>query len=96
MSTAQRRGSTFNYAGPEAWMEDGACVGHNPEWWFADSYRTDDRDTQHAAIAICRRCPVQTKCLTYAMETEPGWERHGVWGGLTADARRKLGKEDVA
>ena len=43
------------------------------------------------AREICRECPVQVKCLTYALNwSEPG---DGIWGGMTMRERTKLGRE---
>jgi hypothetical protein len=35
------------------------------------------------ARAICKSCPVQSKCLEYALEF-PAADMHGVWAGLTS------------
>lgn len=84
----------FDYK-PESWMEDSACVGHQPEWWFPDD-RSNGSEETRMAKAICGGCPVRTQCLDYALRTEPGFTRFGIFGGLTADARRKLAKGDAA
>jgi WhiB family redox-sensing transcriptional regulator len=39
------------------------------------------------AKRICRRCPVRTACLDYALSND---ERFGVWGGLSEQERRKI------
>lgn len=39
------------------------------------------------AKAVCRRCPVATECLVFALRTG---QDAGVWGGMTEDKRRKL------
>jgi WhiB family redox-sensing transcriptional regulator len=36
---------------------------------------------------VCRRCPVTTLCLTYALEIE---EPHGMWGGMSEAERQKI------
>lgn len=54
----------------------------DPELWFST-----DREEEHQAAEICRHCPIQTQCLEWALEAN---ERHGTWGGLTADERRSL------
>lgn len=36
------------------------------------------------AKELCATCPVRAQCLDHAVHTG---ERHGVWGGLTADER---------
>ncbi len=35
------------------------------------------------ARSICKTCPVQKKCLEYALEF-PAADMHGVWAGLTS------------
>lgn len=39
------------------------------------------------AKAVCTECPVQSACLTWALEHG---QDHGVWGGMTARERRTL------
>lgn len=39
------------------------------------------------AQAVCDTCPVQRRCLEYAINNNIG---HGIWGGLTTRARREL------
>lgn len=80
----------FDYA-PQDWMEAAACVGHDPEAWFADTFT--QREEKRFALSVCASCPVQTACLAYAMEAESGFNRWGIYGGTTPDARRRLGKE---
>lgn len=40
-----------------------------------------------AAKKLCRECPVLLECADYAIEAE---EEYGVWGGMSANERRKL------
>ncbi|MDH2412946.1 WhiB family transcriptional regulator [Nocardioides sp. CER19] len=49
------------------------CLDHDPELWFADS----PQDVEHAK-ALCRGCPVRTRCLDGALARR---EPLGVWGG---------------
>lgn len=63
------------------WFEAAACRNEDLEIFFA----VDGREEK--AKEICQRCPVRWECLTYAIETR---QRHGVWGGLTADERGLL------
>lgn len=37
-----------------------------------------------AAKKICKRCPIMTECLTYALESNQRW---GVWGGTEGHER---------
>lgn len=63
------------------WRAFGNCAGRNPDLWFAAGA------LEHKmAKRICRNCPVQVECLTYAMEIPVD---HGIWGGLTERERRR-------
>jgi len=37
-----------------------------------------------AAKALCHSCPIINECFEFAVETD---QRHGVWGGTSADER---------
>ena len=76
------------------WFDRAACATlfklTGKDLWFKDD--SNDNGRQPAAEVklakrICARCPVRAACLADAIEY--GWE-HGIWGGLTADERRKL------
>lgn len=65
----------------EAWMQQAACVGRG-DLFFADHMRTIVRQAKR----ICSACAVKHECLAYALEGD----EIGVWGGMTANERRKL------
>jgi WhiB family redox-sensing transcriptional regulator len=44
------------------------------------------------AKAVCRRCPVVTECLTWALECG---QDAGVWGGMSEDERRALKRRNA-
>lgn len=67
------------------WMPQGACQGEDPELFFPAGQAPALRQVS-AARAICRRCAVAAKCLTYAVETG----QTGIWGGTTWEERRAL------
>lgn len=94
MSEARHNNSNLFAYKPETWMDDAACIGYDPEWWFPDDrgVGANASSPTKAAKAICATCPVQTLCLDYAMRTEPGGTKHGIYGGVTADARRTISK----
>lgn len=73
-------GTTF--AKPEPWMDDGACVGADPEVFFIER-----GESAAPAKAICAGCPVRELCLEYALERG---EKFGVWGGKSERERRRL------
>lgn len=62
----------------------GACAQSDPEVWFRDG-KGGRSSEDRFAIRICRRCKIKDECLQWAMENED-W---GIWGGLTAEERRK-------
>jgi WhiB family redox-sensing transcriptional regulator len=71
------------------WMADGTCrTGkYDPELWYPL------KQTPAYVAAICQACPVQLRCLNYA------WANgilHGVWGGMSADARYAWMRRGVA
>lgn len=68
----------------ENWMLDGACVGADPEIFFATP---GDHDTTKAAVAYCRDCPVRVRCLEWALRTDSAW---GVFGATTEKQRRQI------
>jgi hypothetical protein len=80
----------------EAIMDNGGveCV-QVPDIFFPEDFRstTYGQDFQMAKIAeqtareICFRCPVMAKCLKVGM-----YEEFGIWGGSTAEQRKKLRK----
>lgn len=51
----------------------------DPDLFFP--HASDDADE---AVAVCKGCPLQDACLTWAM---PLTDLSGVWGGLTAYQR---------
>jgi WhiB family redox-sensing transcriptional regulator len=76
---------------PTDWMVDALCAEIDPEGMYPeDGHHVD---AANAAISLCRACPVQTQCLTYALTIEHGVSarhRYGIWGGLTPAQRWRL------
>lgn len=73
---------------PTAWMAEAACAGMDSDLFFAELARGyNARHAYTTAIETCQRCPVRQACEDFA-QTEPV-ERHGVWGGLTPEQRRR-------
>lgn len=64
------------------WREAALCREVDPELWYPEV-----GEMPHAAKQICSNCPVQASCLADALARR---EPHGVWGGLTANERKAL------
>jgi WhiB family transcriptional regulator, redox-sensing transcriptional regulator len=65
-----------------SWIDDAACRDADPDLWFSDV-----PIDQHHAIVVCSGCPVREPCLQEALD---GFADDGIFGGLTAPARRNL------
>jgi WhiB family redox-sensing transcriptional regulator len=87
--------------GDQDWRDHAAC--RKPAnttragWRLHDSiwYPAGDGGHYEQAQRICAICPVKAPCLEYALQFEaakPG-SRWGVFGGLTADQRRRLARK---
>jgi hypothetical protein len=64
-----------------AWMSQAACRGMPATVFFPDLGHTAEEARQ-----VCRTCPVQGKCLSYA---DADSELDGVWGGTSGKERRR-------
>ncbi|MBJ6623544.1 WhiB family transcriptional regulator [Streptomyces sp. DHE17-7] len=86
-TTTPTRRRTTNAAPPIDWRERAACQGTDLEAFFSDTV-----DSQRAALAVCRRCPMTATCLRDAMDYQGSseYDLTGVVGGLTAVQRRAL------
>jgi WhiB family redox-sensing transcriptional regulator len=73
---------------PADWRSRGACRTADPGLFFGhDGETADVRDErEEAAKTVCRRCPVRSECLSYAV-AKP--ETAGVWGGMGEDERAR-------
>jgi hypothetical protein len=68
----------------ETIREHAACRGQDPAAFFPEA-----GGSANQARRICRTCPVQVDCLTYALGV-PVSHDWGVWGGTTEDERQQL------
>jgi len=73
----------------EPWRHKAACNGEDTSWWFPEKTGAAYNRTIARAVAICRTCSVQAPCLAQAQDNP---ELHGIWGGLTPQQRRGLGR----
>jgi WhiB family redox-sensing transcriptional regulator len=68
----------------DSWMVEGTCNSVDGDLWFPEVGHN-----ANAAIKICRECPVQQRCLEWALAHN---ETEGVWGGVSARERQKMRK----
>lgn len=71
------------------WRLRAACRGLDPELFFP---HRAELEGLRLALEVCATCPVQDECLQWALDHS---EREGVWGGLAANARRKVGSAAI-
>lgn len=64
------------------------CAQTDPELFFPEK----GGSTIHAK-ALCRKCPVQTECLIFALVNQ---EQYGVFGGLSSKERLRLRRQSPA
>lgn len=69
------------------WRHKAACKTEDPELFFPIGNSGPALLQISEAKAVCRRCPVASSCLTYALESG---QDAGVWGGMSEDERRSL------
>jgi WhiB family transcriptional regulator, redox-sensing transcriptional regulator len=69
------------------WIEQGACIGEDPELFFPVGSTGPAIEQTVRAVAVCRRCPVRADCLEWALDT---CQDAGVWGGLGEEERREI------
>lgn len=69
------------------WRHRAKCRGVDPELFFPVGTSGPAQLQIGEAKAVCRRCPVVSECLAWALESG---QDDGVWGGLDETERRKL------
>lgn len=72
----------------EDWRYSAACQKTNPELFFPGIDGEDAISQTAEAKKVCATCPVQAACLAWAFAKG---QQHGVWGGLSASERKKVG-----
>lgn len=68
-----------------SWREQALCRDHDPDLFFPVGTTGPAERQAEEAKAVCRRCPVTSACLSWALGTG---QDAGVWGGTTEDERR--------
>lgn len=73
------------------WKTQGKCydLAHNEkDKDLQESFFAESVDGRRVAMEFCDGCPVQKRCLKFALETQELW---GVWGGRDeSEIRRDL------
>lgn len=69
------------------WRDLARCQGMDTNTFFPSSSAGPVLADITEAKKVCGRCPVQTPCLTFAVDH--GID-HGIWGGLTEAERRSI------
>lgn len=75
---------------PPKWTRDAKCASaeYDPDDWYPVQGEPDYEDRKARALAVCRRCPVQTQCLRDALANEK--EIWGIRGNRTQHSRARL------
>jgi len=69
------------------WRDLAACRGEDPELFFPPGSGEAAPGRITTAKAVCRRCPVRSECLRWALDVE---NQHGICGGTTQHERSML------
>jgi WhiB family transcriptional regulator, redox-sensing transcriptional regulator len=77
------KGPSVRELGAPRWHPRGACSQGGSWLWFEDA----NSPLTRRAVEVCASCPVRHTCLAAALVYA---EEFGVWGGVTARARRLL------
>ncbi|GGK01664.1 hypothetical protein GCM10011583_36580 [Streptomyces camponoticapitis] len=73
------------------WLRDAACVGADPELFFPVGDSDPAAEQTERAKAVCHSCPVESRCLEWALDTG---RTSGVWGGTDEEERRRLRRNE--
>lgn len=76
----------------EDWRNNAECRDEAPELFFPLGTSGIHAQQIDEAKAVCRRCPVVSACLDWALDN-PSTE--GIWGGLTDGERRRMRRRET-
>jgi WhiB family redox-sensing transcriptional regulator len=74
----------------DGWRDEGACNDLDTNLFFPAGETGPAAVQIQQAKAICRACPVASKCLEFALVTH---QDYGIWGGTTEDERRQIRRQ---
>jgi WhiB family redox-sensing transcriptional regulator len=69
------------------WRTHAACRHIDPELFFPEGTAGPALEAANRAKRICAACPVQARCLNWALDHATAF---GIWGGLGESERRDL------
>lgn len=72
------------------WRHKAACRKEDPELFFPVGTSGPALAQITEAKQVCRRCPVASPCLEWALTSG---QDAGVWGGMSEDERRALKRQ---
>jgi WhiB family redox-sensing transcriptional regulator len=76
-----------NLSGLVDWRVRAACRDADPDLFFPEGTAGPVLQTVDRAKRVCETCPVQVRCLDWALDHHAAF---GIWGGLTEGERRDL------
>lgn len=68
-----------------AWLTEALCAETDPDIFFPEK-----GGSTAPATSVCQNCRVREECLEYALSHDI---RHGIWGGMSDNDRRKLSRQ---
>ena len=74
------------------WRHRAICRDEDPELFFPVGTSGPALLQIAEAKTVCRRCPVVSECLTWALESG---QADGVWGGMSEAERRTLKRRNA-
>ncbi|MBA2471192.1 MAG: WhiB family transcriptional regulator [Pseudonocardiales bacterium] len=74
------------------WRNRAACRDEDPELFFPVGTSGPALLQIAEAKTACRRCPVCTECLNWALASG---QDAGVWGGMSEDERRAVKRRNA-
>ena len=75
------------------WRNQATCRDTDPELFFPVGTTGQALLQIAKAKSVCCQCPVNGKCLDFALETN---QDTGIWGGTSEDERRQIRREAAA
>lgn len=74
------------------WRHRAACREEDPEMFFPVGNSGPALLQIAEAKTVCRRCPVSSECLSWALASG---QDAGVWGGMSEDERRAMKRRNA-